>query len=158
VDVVILRAPHRWHMDGARRVLVPLGGRRDHSRLRARLLASLSRSGERSLTFLHAVPAATTPASRRTAEREMRALARDEAAGPYEVEVEATDNPVEAIVRRSAEADLVVLGMERRARGQRPLGDLALAIAQRTDVPLILISRRPHRSLVDLAPASFLSS
>ena len=157
-DVVILRAPHRWHPDEARRVLVPLGGRRAHSRLRARLLASLSRSGERSLTFLHVVPTATGPASLKATERELRALARDEAAGPYEVEVEATENPVEAIVRRSAEADLVVLGMERRAKGQRPLGDLALAIAQHTDVPLILISRRPHRSIADLAPASFISS
>lgn len=39
-------------MADASRVLVPLGGRSDHSHLRARLIASLSRSQERSLTFM----------------------------------------------------------------------------------------------------------
>ena len=48
-------------------------------------------------------------------------------------------------------------GMQRRERGSRPLGELALAIAQRTDVPLILISRRPQRSLVGLTSTSFLA-
>jgi amino acid transporter len=155
MDVVIVRAPRRWRMDSATRVLVPLGGRRAHSRLRARLLASLSRSGERSLTFLHAVAPDTSPSERKQTERELMNLARDEAAGPYVVEVEATDNPVGAILGRAAEADLVVMGMERRARGQRPLGDLALAIAQQTDVPLVLISRRPVRSLAGLSSTGF---
>jgi len=82
-------------------------------------------------------------------------LARDEAAGPYVVDVEATGDPVGAILGRAAAADLVVMGMERRARGQRPLGDLALAIAQQTDVPLVLISRRPVRSLGGLSSTGF---
>jgi hypothetical protein len=155
MDVVIVRAPRRWRMDSATRVLVPLGGRREHSRLRARLLASLSRSGERSLTFLHAVASDTSPSERKQTERELMTLARDEAAGPYVVDVEATGDPVGAILGRAAEADLVVMGMERRARGQRPLGDLALAIAQQTDVPLVLISRRPVRSLGGLSSATF---
>ena len=55
------------------------------------------------------------------------------------------------------EADLVIMGMQRRDREQRPLGELALAIAQRTDVPLILISRRPQRTLAGLTSSSFLA-
>jgi nucleotide-binding universal stress UspA family protein len=82
-------------------------------------------------------------------------MARDEAAGPYNVEVEVTGNPGEAIIRRAAEADLVVMGMQRRERGQRPLGELALAIANRTNVPLVLISRRPERSLAGLSTPYF---
>lgn len=85
----------------------------------------------------------------------MRKLARDEAAGPYVVEVETTDEPVDAIIARASEADLVVLGMQRRDRGQRPLGDLSLAIAQQTEVPLVLISRRPVRALGGLSSATF---
>jgi amino acid transporter len=154
-DAVIVRAPRGWHMSDARRVLVPIGGRREHSHLRARLLASLSRSGERSIAFLHAIPGATPSDERRRAEREVRALARDEAAGPYEVEVETTDDAKSAIIPRAAEADLVVMGMQRRERGQRPLGVLALAIAQNTNVPLVLISRRPVRSLAGLSSTSF---
>ncbi|MBT8479075.1 MAG: amino acid permease [Gemmatimonadetes bacterium] len=157
-DAVIVRAPRRWRMDSASRVLVPVGGRREHSHLRARLLSSLSRSEERSLTFLHAVPPTTSTEERRHAEREMKSLARDEAAGPYEVALEVTGHAVEAIIAKAADADLVVMGMERRSRGQRPLGDLALAIAQQTDVPLVLISRRPQRSIVGLSTASFLTT
>jgi nucleotide-binding universal stress UspA family protein len=157
MDAVIVRSPPRWRMGEAQRILVPIGGRGDHSHLRARLLASLSRSSERSLTFLHAVAGGTSPDERHRVEREIRRLARDEAAGPYVVEVEPTDEPVDAIAARASEADLVVLGMQRRGRGSRPLGELALAIAHRTDVPLVLISRRPARSLTDLYAAQLLS-
>ena len=66
-----------------------------------------------------------------------------------------TDEPVDAIIARASEADLVVLGMQRRERGSRPLGDLALAFAQQTKVPLVLISRRPVRSLGGLSATSF---
>ncbi len=144
-DLVIVRAPHRWHMAEARRVLVPLGGQRDHSHLRARLLASMSRA-ERSVTFLHTYSSSASAETRRRLERDLRALARDEAAGPHEVVVEYTDDRREALVRRAAEADLVVLGIQRRGRGQHVLGELALAVAHETQVPLVLISRRRARS------------
>ena len=154
-DVVIVRAPPRWRMDDVRRVLVPIGGRGDHSHLRARLLASLSRSGDRSLIFLHAVETATSADERHRAEREIRKLARDEAAGPYEVQVDVTDAPVQAIIERAAGMDLVVLGLGRRERVHRPVGELARAIARSTDVPLVLISRRPVRSLGGLSSTGF---
>jgi APA family basic amino acid/polyamine antiporter len=144
-DLVIVRAPHRWHMAEAKRVLVPLGGQRDHSHLRARLLASMSRA-ERSVTFLHTYSSSASAETRRRLERDLRALARDEAAGPHEVVVEYTDDRREALVRRAAEADLVVLGIQRRGRGQHVLGELALAVAHETQVPLVLISRRRARS------------
>ena len=154
-DVVIVRAPPRWRMDDVRRVLVPIGGRGDHSHLRARLLASLSRSGDRSLIFLHAVKTATSADERHPAEREIRKLARDEAAGPYEVQVDVTDAPVQAIIARAAGMYLVVLGLGRRERVHRPVGELARAIARSTDVPLVLISRRPVRSLGGLSSTGF---
>jgi APA family basic amino acid/polyamine antiporter len=142
----IVRAPHRWRMVEAERVLVPLGGRRDHSHLRARLLASLSRSSDRSVTFLKTLPTATEPDTRRRFERVIRELAQEEAAGPYEVVFEYTDEPREAIIKRALDSDLVVMGIQRGNRGQPALGELPLAIAQETDVPLALIDRRPNRS------------
>lgn len=107
------------------------------------------------LTFLHAVPTSTSADERRHVEREVRSLARDEAAGPYEVQVETTDDAAAAIIPKAAESDLVIMGMQRRERGSRPLGVLALAIAQSTDVPLVLISRRPIRSLAGLSTPYF---
>ena len=145
-DVVIVRAPHRWRMAEAERVLVPLGGRRDHSHLRARLLASLSRSSNRSVTFLMTLPTATEPDTRRRFEHVIRELAREEAAGPYEVVFEYTDEPREAIIKCALDSDLVVMGTQRSDRGQPALGKLPLAIAQETDLPLVLIARRPNRS------------
>lgn len=143
-DVVIVRAPPRWRIEKATRILVAVKGRRDHSELRARLLGSLSRSSEPAVTFLRALPSDASPDRRRRAERTVRQLARDEAAGPYGVEFEYTDDPVEPIVRMGEGSDLVVMGMERRARGEPAIGALSLEVARRTDVPLILLGRRRH--------------
>ncbi len=145
-DVVILRAPRNWRMTEAQRVLVPIGGRRDHSLLRARLLASLSRSGHRTLTFQRALPSWASEEARTRAERALRRLARDEAAGPYEVVMDYSDPPAEAVLRRAAESDLVVLGTRQRGRSERVLGALPLEIARSTDAPLVLIARRVTRS------------
>jgi amino acid transporter/nucleotide-binding universal stress UspA family protein len=145
-DVVIVCVPHRWQIAEAKHVLVPLGGRRQHSRLRARLLASVSRSGERSITFLRTLPPAMSTDTRRRFERTLRQLARDEAAGPHEVIFEYTDHPREAIIRHAADADLVVMGVQPRGRGPYALGALPLAIARESEAPLVLIGRRPARS------------
>jgi APA family basic amino acid/polyamine antiporter len=144
-DVVVVRAPRRWRIADVRRVLVPLGGRGDHSRLRARLLASLIRSADCAITFLRTVPPEATPEQRRRAEREVRALVRDEAEGHYEVRVEEAAEPREAIVRNAAESDLVLLGMEPGRAPSRALGALALALAGETDTPLILLGSRETR-------------
>lgn len=144
-DVVVMRAPHRWRMEEAKRVLVPLGGRRDHSHLRARLIASLSRSQQRSLTFLSTLPAGASPEERRQFTRDLRRMARDEAVGAYEVVVDEDKSPLESILAHTADADLLILGMQRQQRGQRTLGKLPLALAHQTQVPIVLIGRRPPR-------------
>ncbi len=146
-DTVILKAPRRWSLADARHVLVPIGGRRDQSHLRARLLSSLARTGDRSITFFQTIPALSTAGRIERAQRELRALARDESAGPHEVVVDRSDDPIDSIVRRASAADLVVLGTPRRGRDTPELGRLALEVARRTDTPMILISRRAARSV-----------
>ncbi len=144
-DVVVVRAPRRWSMDQPERVLVPLGGRGDHNHLRVRLLASLSRARVRSFVFLGTLPASASAGARSRFESELAELARDEAPGPYEVVIEVADRPEEAIIRRASDAGLVVMGMQRGDRGERALGELPLAVAKGTEVPLVLIGRRPNR-------------
>ena len=75
-------------------------------------------------------------------ERVLRRLARDEAAGPYRVELELTDDPVDCIAHRAEANDLVVMGMENRGREKPLLGPFALEVARKTTVPLILLGRR----------------
>jgi APA family basic amino acid/polyamine antiporter len=146
-DVVVLRAPYRWHVAHVRRVLVPIGGTRDHSRLRARLLASLSRTDACAITFLRTVPPGTSAESRRRVERELRAIARDEAEGQYEVVVEEATDPRESILRHASEADLVLMGLRRDRGAGDAIGSLALAFARASEVPLILIGSRRGRAL-----------
>ena len=141
-DVVVLRAPPRWRIRDVDRILVPVGGRRDHSQLRARLLASLARSRERHVTFLRVLPTTVADAAERRAARELRALARDEAAGPYEVEIVRSDDAHAELVSRAAGCDLVIMGLQHPERQRRVFGNLILRIARETETPLILISRR----------------
>jgi nucleotide-binding universal stress UspA family protein len=146
-DVMVVRAPHRWRISRARRVLVPMGGLRAQSRLRARLLASLTRSDDCAITFLRAVAPLTPADLLRRAERELRALARDEAEGAYEVIVEKAADPRDAILRHAADTDFVLMGMPPVRGTGRGLGDLTLAVARATDVPLVLVSGRRARPL-----------
>ena len=147
VDTVILRAPRRWSLEDAHRVLVPIAGGRDQSHLRARLLSSLARTGDRSITFFHTIPEAASRESGARAERDLRALARDEAAGVNEIVVERSDDPAAAILNRMKESDLLVMGTQRRDRGGPNLGSIPIAIARRSEKPIILINRRPPRSM-----------
>lgn len=145
-DVMVVRAPRRWRLEDVNRVLIPVAPGRGQNRLRARLLASLGRDGEQSLTYLRTVPASTTAESRRRAERSLLAVARDEAVGPYEANLEVTDSPVAPIVRRAADVDLLILGLQPWRREQHPIASRAFAIAQATDVPLVLIAQRRSRA------------
>ena len=146
-DVVLVRAPHRWRVTQVRRVLVPIGGVRDHSRVRARLLASLSRTDACEITFLRTIPPGASLAEKRRAERELRAIASDEAEGHFEIVIEEASDPKEVILRRADESDLVLMGLKRDRRSGRAIGAVALEVAAGTDVPLILIGARRPRAL-----------
>jgi len=68
-------------------------------------------------------------------------VARDEARGA-KVEVLCHDEPIEAIAERAAECDLMILGLEKRGRRGRVVGQFVLDLARKTDRPLILIGHR----------------
>lgn len=141
-DVVIMRAPLRWRISEATRILVPVRGQRVHSPLRARLLASLSRTAPPDLTFVQALPSATRADAQRRRRQTIQRLARDEAAGPYQVEIDLVDDPIASIVSRASTSDLLVMGMESRSRHKPSIGPFALEVARRTTVPLILLGCR----------------
>jgi basic amino acid/polyamine antiporter, APA family len=137
-DVVVLRAAPEWRLSNVRRVLIPVGGRRDQSLLRARLLGSMQRTAPREIDFLRVLPESASPSQCAQTERELRALANDELPGAASVELVQAADPVAELVRRAAGYDLVVLGAQRR---QRAFGAIPLRLARETDRALILISR-----------------
>ncbi len=141
-NVVILRSPDGWTPAAARSILVPVGGRRDQSVLRARLLSNLSRGRERRVTYLRVISEAASDRDQREAEKELERLANDESFGQAEVELRRSADALSELIRASAEADLVVLGLQRLARRRRTFGELTIRLATETSSPLILISRR----------------
>ena len=142
-DVVVLRAPSAWNPDQATRILAPARGRRGQSPVRARLLGSLGRSAPRDVTFLNVLPAATDPNTSRRAEVELRRLANDEAPSSGTAVVTLNDDVVAEVARRSADCDLLVLGLRRGARQKRAFGEVMVEIARSTTCPLLMISHRP---------------
>jgi nucleotide-binding universal stress UspA family protein len=141
-DVVILRAPSDWNLGQVRRVLVPAGGRRDQSSIRARLIGNLCRGGAREITYLRVLPEATDPADERSAAAELQRLADDEAPGVSNLVITLRDDVVAEVVGRSETADLLVVGLQRLGRRHKVFGERVLAIANNTTCPLLMISRR----------------
>ncbi len=141
-DVVVLRAPQDWKPADVRRILVPIGGRGGHDRLRARLLGSLFRTGERIVTFLRVMAENTAEKDERRARAELLQLGRDEVRGNFEVEIVLSDRVANAVAEQAAQSDLVVLGVQRLARSRKSFGSLTLQVARQTTCPLIMISRR----------------
>jgi basic amino acid/polyamine antiporter, APA family len=141
-DIVILRAPSDWDPDQAHRILVPSRGGRAQSPIRARVLGSLTREAPREVTFLGVLPEGGGSATVRQAERELSALARDEARGSGSAVVIQRDDLVAEVVERSHACDLMILGLRRSGRGRSVFGGPMLRIAESTRCPLIMISQR----------------
>lgn len=142
-DVVILRAPSDWQMLDVKRVLVPVGGRGSHGELLARILGSISRSGNPEITFLRVLPENTDWKTYDRARRELFLYAADQAVdGEIKVRVEKSNDTAAHLINRVKESDLAILGIQRLGRRRKFLGELTLRIARETDRPLLIISKR----------------
>lgn len=139
-DVVVLRALPGWHLEKVRHVLVPVGGRRDQSGLRARLLGSLYRRFGFEVTYLGIVRLTATREEARRLEREIREIAEDEVPGGSRVEILRRDDVVDALVERAREAELVVLGLRRS--GEQIFGRVHRRLAAETESAVLMIRQR----------------
>ena len=141
-DVVILAAPSDWDLSNARKILVPSGGARFQSPIRARLLGSLAQGSGREVTFLRVLPRKTNPETVRQVHEDLRKLAQDEAPSVSQGVVVMSDDMVAEVVERSAGSDLVILGLQRIGRRRKVFGEQMLEIAQAVKCPLLMINQR----------------
>ncbi len=141
-DIVVLRASPGWQLSQVQKILVPVGGRGWHDQLRARLLGSLLRTGQREITFLRVLSESTPQQVYTRAIRELARVARDEASGHSRVEVVKNDDPGRVIVDHAATSDMVVLGVQRLGPRRKAFGHIAMRIAQETTCPILMISHR----------------
>ena len=141
-NVVVLRAPPAWQLADARRLLVPVGGRGGHEHLLVQLLGSLLRTAQREVDFLRVVPVASRPAEIRRARRELDELVDDQFGERCLVRVVASDDPLTTIGQHADDSDLVIMGAQRLARREKLFGKFTRALAQRTECPIVVLSRR----------------
>ena len=141
-DVSVLRAPSGWQPDNVQRILLPVGGHYDQSKLRARLLGSLCRQRDTTLTYLRVMPEATSPEEERRASLEVDKLARDEAPVTARTIIARDGDIAAQVEKHSKDYDLVILGLHQPKRQKRRFGHVALDIADRCSCPLILIGER----------------
>ena len=141
-NLVILRSPPEWRLEQVRRVLVPVGGRRDQSSLRARLLGSLCRAFGLEVYYLGILPTDTPDETIARFEQEILHIAEDEAGRHARVEVVCCDDVASTVVERSAQAELVILGL-RRPKGDGPIfGEIPRQVASQTGSALLMIHQR----------------
>jgi hypothetical protein len=141
-DVAVLRAPPGWELDAVRRILVPLGGRGRHDRLRARMIGSLTRRGDVTTTFLRVVPTEAAEPAMEPLRDQLLQLALEETRGEAEAKVVRSDDALTTIVEAARDADLVVLGVRRVGRHRKVFGQLALRIAAETETATLMLSAR----------------
>ena len=140
-DVVVLRASGSWSLSETQRILVPVAGRGGHDHLLARLLASFSRQQKCRVTFMRVLPAAVDATEFRRAKRDLDRMAHDNVFGSSEQVVIKSDDPVD-VISAAAEGQLVILGVQRIGPRRKLFGQFTRKIANQTDSPLIVISRR----------------
>ncbi len=141
-NVVVLRAKREWNRSMVKRALVPVGGRGEHDLLRARLIGSLHHLGIDDITFLQMLPENTSDESLKQYHKRLKELADDEQAAGARTLVIRSNHPAEEIIRQAAETDLLILGLQRKARRRKVFGDMVLQIARNTSCGLILINRK----------------
>ena len=141
-DVVVLRAGKRWDLSSAKKVLVPLSGHGGHDHLRARILGSLQYMGIDQISFLQVLPENTPEESLRHARKRLLYLAEDERIESARIIVTPCNHPIDEIIRRAGETDLLILGLQRLGRRRKMIGNVVRRIAANTSCGLILINRK----------------
>jgi len=141
-DVAVLNAPPGWSFEGAKRLILPVAGGAPNDPLRARVLGTLLREGGREATILRVL---TPGEDRAEAERDLRRQADDLGLGPDRCAIEESADAVAAIVRRSGDADLLILGFGAQGGRRRLMGDFALRIVGGARCAVVAIAQARAR-------------
>ncbi|MHC4959216.1 MAG: amino acid permease [Planctomycetota bacterium] len=129
-EVAVLHAPPQWNLDGVRRILVPVARGTPHDPLRARVLGMLMRDNEREAMVMHVLAAHE---DRNEARDALHEQADDLGLPADSCILDKGNDAAEAIIRRSAEADLLIIGFGAvggRRRLFRPFAQRIIGDAQ----------------------------
>ena len=149
-DVAIMRAPPDWRLAAVRRIVVPIAGKGEEHELRARLLGSLCRTGDRDIKFITVLDSATSDAKRDDALIQVSRLARTKIRGTPSVQVIRSDDPADALKRAAQDADLVVLGLKSAGWQRKVIGPISLQITTEVSCATILLSSKRSRAYSEI--------
>ncbi|MEM6688322.1 MAG: amino acid permease [Planctomycetota bacterium] len=124
------------------RVVIPIAGRGGHDPLLVRILVSLRRRAECEVIFLRVVSQETSESAAVSMKRDMHRLASMTFSGTSRCVLLRSEDPIETIVREAADADLLILGVQRDGKGRKLFGRFTRHISRQTQCPLMTISHR----------------
>jgi basic amino acid/polyamine antiporter, APA family len=142
-DVALLHAGDDFDLNRVRRVLIPLSGRNDHDRLRARVIGTLARKGVEELGFLHVLGPDASPVAERRALAALQLYVQDEARGHGRAEVATAADPIAEVVSRAGGYDLLMLGITRPRGSQSRIGALLARMVREAPCPVLIVSHPP---------------
>lgn len=142
-DVVVLRTTHMWRLSEVKKILVPVRGSGAQDELLARLLGSICRASNPEVTFLKVLPEDATWQQTDKARKALFQIAEDQVPhGQIKVVIVKNNNVSEEIISHAQDSDLMIVGLQRFSRRHKEFGKLPLYIAQETDCPMLMISRK----------------
>ncbi|MCH7518684.1 MAG: amino acid permease [Candidatus Dadabacteria bacterium] len=142
-DVVVLRTTHMWRLSEVKKILVPVRGAGAQDELLARLLGSICRAGNPEVTFLKVLSEDATWQQTDKARKALFQIAEDQVPhGQIKVVIVKNNNVSEEIISHAEDSDLMIVGLQRFSRRHKEFGKLPLYIAQGTDCPMLMISRK----------------
>lgn len=142
-DVVVLRTTHMWRLSEVEKILVPVRGAGAQDELLARLLGSICRASNLEVTFLKVLPEDATWQQTDKARKALFQVAEDQVPhGQIKVVIVKNNNVSEEIISHAEDSDLMIVGLQRFSRRRKEFGKLPLYIAQGTDCPMLMISRK----------------
>lgn len=119
-----------------------MAGAGGQDEIRARLLGSLCRAGEREVTFLRVLPAAATDDESRDARLKVQQFAEEQAPERFIAAVVPSERVADVLIEQAAFLDLLIMGMTRLGPHRKVFGELTLRIARDAPCATILLSRR----------------
>ncbi len=142
-DVVVLRTTHMWRLSEVKKILVPVRGSGAQDELLARLLGSICRASNPEVTFLKVLPEDATWQQTDKARKALFQIAEDQVPhGQIKVVIVKNNNVSEELISHAQDSDLMIVGLQRFSRRHKEFGKLPLYIAQGTDCPMLMISRK----------------
>ncbi len=111
-NIVLLKTPQGWEPDSVAKVLVPIGGKGEHDKLRARVLGRLISFGIKNITFLRIIPESATESSLARIGRGLSQRVADETKGYGTSLILQSRNIEETILENAGPDTLMILGIE----------------------------------------------